>query len=152
MSPSVRRSSRASESGSWARRETRAVPTSTSRCASEEPQSTRCRRSLPTLAEAAVESVDEVRHALEALCDHADPVLEEVLRLDVERLGKRSHYIARRHGPVAVHEMVEVARGEARLGRESSVGDPGLLHEPDDGRAERLLAEASLLRHQITTS
>src|SRR5262249_50605919 len=115
MSPSVRRSSRASESGSWARRETRAVPISTSRGASAEPPSTRCRRSLPTLAEAAVESVDEVRHALEALGDHTHPVLKEVLRLDVERLRKRGHNIARRHGPVAVHKMVEVARREARL-------------------------------------
>src|ERR671930_1905546 len=73
-------------------------------------------RSNPSLlAEALVKPVDEVRHRLEALRDHAEAVLAEVLRLDVQRLGQRSHHVVGWHWAVAVDEMVQVARRELRL-------------------------------------
>ena len=45
--------------------------------------------SLAALVELPVEAVDQRRHRLEALGDHAEAVLAEVLRFDLERLCER---------------------------------------------------------------
>ena len=66
---------------------------------------------------------------------------QEVLRLDAERLGEPLHDLVRRHRPVAVHEVVQIARREAALRAEAAEGDARLVHQPLERRAERLLAE-----------
>src|SRR5262249_56895879 len=88
-----------------------------------------------------------VGHSLELVRDHAEPVLAEMLRLDVERTRETLDHVVRGHRPVAVHEVVEVARGEVGLRSEASVGHPGLVHEPLDRIAERLRAEPASFRH-----
>ena len=60
---------------------------------------------------------------------------------------ERLNDVVRRHRPVPVHEVVEVAGREARLRREPAVGDPRLVHQPLDRRAERLRAEPPSSRH-----
>src|SRR5207248_10511939 len=92
------------------------------------------------LAEAAIEAVDEVGHRLQPLGDHAQPVLAEVLRLDAECLGERADDVVRRHGPVAVHEMVQVAGREIRPLGERTVGDSVLAHQALDCWTKRFLA------------
>src|SRR3954452_18668999 len=99
-------------------------------------------------AQTLVQPVDQIRHRLEPVRDHAEPELAEVLRLHAEAFGERSHDVVRRHGPVAVHEVIEIAGGEARAGGQLPVGDSGLGHERLDRRAERLLAEPPPARHQ----
>src|SRR6266508_4227895 len=103
---------------------------------------------LAPFAEALVEPVDQIRHLLEPLGDDPQAVLAEVLGLDVERRRELADDVARRHRPVAVHEVVEVARRELRLRRERTVSDPVLGHQALEGLAERLLAEPPSPRHQ----
>src|SRR5256885_14084023 len=67
-------------------------------------------------------------------------------RLDAERLREVLHHVVRGDRPVPVHEMVEVARGQARLLRERAVGDAPLTHEPLYRRAEGLVAVSPLDR------
>src|SRR4029453_18141537 len=50
-----------------------------------------------------------------------------------------AHATHRRQRPVAVYEMVEVRGRKPPLGGKAPVRDPSLVHEPHDGRAERLL-------------
>ena len=69
-----------------------------------------------------------------------------MLGLDAERGCERLHDVVRRHGTVAVHEVVEVARRELRLVGKGAIGDAGLVHQLLDGRPEWLLAEPSLAR------
>src|SRR5690349_22381397 len=69
-------------------------------------------------------------------------------RLDAEPGREALDDVVRRYRPVAVHDVVQVAGRETGLGREAAVGDPGLLHQPLDRRAERLLAVAPPARHQ----
>src|SRR3954464_12153951 len=73
-----------------------------------------CRRRYRSGAETAVEAVDELGHRLEALRDHAQAVLAEVLGLDVQRLREALDDLVRGHRAVAVHQMVQVAGGQAR--------------------------------------
>ena len=47
--------------------------------------------------------------------DLADPELAEAVGLDADRLGDALDHAVCRHRPVAMHEVVEVAGGEARL-------------------------------------
>src|SRR5262249_4324323 len=97
--------------------------------------------------EPAVEPVDQVGHSLEPLGDHPEPVLAEVLRLDLERARKRGHDVVRRDRAVPVDEVVEVPGGEPGTGGQLAVGDPLLVHEPLHCLAEPLLAEAPSLSH-----
>ena len=99
------------------------------------------------LAETLVEAVDEVGHALQALRDHAHSVLEEVLGLDAERLRQPREDVVRGHRPVAVHDVVEIAGGQARLCGEAPERHARLGHEPDRRLAEGPLAEPPPLGH-----
>src|SRR3979411_1943795 len=65
------------------------------------------------LAEALVQAVDQLRHRLEAVGDHAQTELAEVLRLPAEPLRERADDVVGRHRSVAVDEMVQIARREA---------------------------------------
>ena len=109
-------------------------------------------RSL-ALGEAAVEPVDELGHLLEPVGDHADAVLAEVLRLDAERLRRaRSSTSFDGTGPVAVHEVVEVAGREAGLRGEAAVGDAP--SRPSAARSSRRTAPSlkrAASRHQSTS-
>src|SRR5205085_764094 len=80
----------------------------------------------------------------EALGDHPQAVLAEMLGLDAQRLGERAHHVVRGHRSVPVNEMVEIAGGEFGLVGERPVGDAGFVHQLLDRRAERLLAEPAL--------
>ena len=51
-------------------------------------------------------------------------------------------HVVGRHGPVPVHEVVQVAGGETGLVGETAVRHVPLVHEPLDRRAEGLLAES----------
>src|SRR3954453_12888299 len=62
-----------------------------------------------------IEAVDQLRHRLELLRDHPQPVFPEVLRLDIERGRERLDDVVRRHRAVPVHQVVQVARREPRL-------------------------------------
>src|SRR5436190_1734761 len=99
------------------------------------------------LAQAPVQPVDQVRHRLQPLCDHAQAILAEVLRLDAERLRQRPHDLVRGHRPVAVHQVVEVTRRQPRARCELAVGDAGLAHQGLDRRPGGLLAEAAPACH-----
>src|SRR5918995_3026514 len=99
-----------------------------------------------------MEPVDQVGHPLEPVRDYPQPVLAEVLRLDAECGGQPCDDLLRRHGPVPVHEVVEVAGREPGLGGETSVGQPRLPHQALDGAPEVLLAVLPLARHQPATT
>src|SRR4051812_5333395 len=62
--------------------------------------------------EALVQAVDQVGHRLEALRYDAQPIFAEMLRIDPEGVGERLHDVVRRHRPVSVHQVVEVAGRE----------------------------------------
>src|SRR5262249_14284071 len=79
--------------------------------------------------------------------DHAKAVLEEVLGLDVERTGDLLDHLVRRNRTVPVHEVVEIPGREPGLRRERAIGNPLLVHQPYERRAERLLAEPSPTGH-----
>ena len=116
---SVSALSPAPRSASSARRAALPARTSISRFASAPRASTRARRSTSVrlrreLREPLVKAVDEVGHRFEPLGDHADAVLEEVLGLDVERLCQPFDDVVRRHRPVPVHDVVQVAGREPR--------------------------------------
>src|SRR6266545_2620516 len=100
---------------------------------------------LAPFAEALVEPVDQVRHLLEPLRDYPQPVLAEVLGLDVERRRELADDVGRGHRPIAV---VEVSSGEPGLRSESPIGDAVLGHQALERLAEAILAEAPSPRHQ----
>src|SRR3954452_17856055 len=106
---------------------------------------------LGSAVKAFVKPVDQVGHRLELLGDHTEPVLPEELGIDVEGVRERLHHVVRGHGAVAVHEVVQVARREARLSRERPVGDARLVHQPLDRRAERLRRVAPEPGHYRTS-
>src|SRR5712692_9164095 len=64
-----------------------------------------------------IEPVDEIRHPLQPFGDHPDPVLEEVLRLDDQRLRQLRDHVVGRDRPAAVDDVVQIAGREACLGR-----------------------------------
>src|SRR5712691_685030 len=96
--------------------------------------------------------VDQIRHAREAAGDHTQTVLAEVLGLDAERPRQGLDHVVRRNRAVAVDKMVEIAGRQLRLLGKRAVRETCLPHQPLDGRAERVLAEASLPRHQPSFS
>src|SRR5262245_15881049 len=101
---------------------------------------------------APVQLVDQIRHPLEPVGDHAQPIFAEVLCLDAERTRERLHHVVGRHGTVPVHEVVQVSRGEPRLLGQRPVRQTRLVHQPLDSRAERVVAEPPLPRHQFDFS
>src|SRR5205814_842233 len=100
-----------------------------------------------SLVEALVQPVDQLRHRLQAVRDHAEPELAEVLRLDAEALRQRPDDVIGRYGPVAVHQVVQVAGGEPRSAPELAVRDSCLRHQGLDRRAEGILAESPASWH-----
>src|SRR3954449_6736801 len=99
------------------------------------------RTRLELLPEALVEAVDQIRHRLQLLRDHAQSELAEVLRLDAERLRELADDLVGRDRAIAVDEVVQIAGRELRLVGQRAVGDAGLPHQALDRVAERLVAE-----------
>src|SRR5439155_23622709 len=94
---------------------------------------------------------DQIRHRLEPVGDDPKPVLPEVLGLDAVCARKRLDHVVGGNGTIAVHEVVQVARGELGLLGQRAVGQPGLAHQPFDRRTQRVVAAPPLTRHQAST-
>src|SRR4051812_16323593 len=103
---------------------------------------------IPLVAQPLVQAVDQLGHRLEPLGDRTQAELPEVVGLDAEGLGEHADDVVRRHRPVAVHEVIEIAGREVRARCELAVGDPGLVHQALDRRPEGLLAEPLSPRHR----
>src|SRR4029079_17244202 len=63
-------------------------------------------------------------------------------------LRERRDDLVRRHGPVAVDEVVQVAGGEARPFRKRAVRRPRVVHERLDGAPELVSGDPPPARHQ----
>src|SRR5829696_622799 len=116
------------------------------------PQRVLCPVDRSLHREPLVQPVDQVGHLLEPVGDHAEAVLAKVLRLDAERRREAGDDFLRRHRPVAVHEVVEVAGGEAGLRGETPVREARLPHQALDRAPEVLLAVLPFASHQQATT
>src|SRR5688572_10710267 len=100
--------------------------------------------------QAAIQTVDHRRHALEPVGDDAQAILAKVLGLDAERVRQALHDLLGVHRAVAVNEVVQIARRQARSGGEAAIREACLPHQPLDGMAEGLLAVLPPTRHHRT--
>src|SRR5256885_15192384 len=79
------------------------------------------RRIVAELAQPLVQTIDQIRHLLEAFGDPADADLAEVLRLDPERFSQLFDHVVRGYGAIAVHQVIEVAGRQSGPVRERAV-------------------------------